>query len=501
MLVFIWLFLMLTGVYPQKELASSIIHLHSIIRLHSSEQIYSSDTNDTNDVTARSTIVGEAAEPCETNQSMPDAILLSPVDPWQVALTDSAQPGNQFLLHGGLYQATDKLWLKAGTSNAPIVIKPYNCEAVTIQGSLRPNSYNTIAGIRIEALGIEDTKWAIRFDGKNAAAITNSILRNNTILGGTVDAIRLSGDVHNIWIGGNHIDGGESGHDIFVTAETSGLLPSAITITQNRLTKAYFDHVSEDMIQVRDSGSVTITENSCTNGLNMEQCIDIKSTTAPLLIAHNLFDGDTLHLLGKGEDLSGGCMVIHESDGHPEQHLIEHNLFRYCKGTAIRFATGLRDEQSSALLRYNLFLQSTITNGAILVEEATDLHFISNSMILGALKLGNSSQTRLPENTIVQNNIFYQTAIEDNLLSSVATYHCAYNLLYQLAGDGFTTIPCSHTVDANPQFLNAAHLEFYLHPGSPALGSGENGSDIGALPMKFPPEELTYSLYLPFIFP
>ena len=490
----VWLFLTLIfGSYPN-DLARAV-DLATTFRLHTIAQIH------TNNVTALSTTVGEGLEPCDTEQTMPEAIVLSTEDPWSAALTDSTQPGTQFLLHGGLYQATDKLWLKAGTPSTPLLIKPYNCEAVTIQGSIRPNSDTTIAGIKIRAFGIDDIKWAIRFDGKNGGTITNTILRNNTILGGTIDAIRLSGDVHNIRIEGNHIDGGESGHDIFVTAETSGLQPSAITITQNRLTKQYFDQASEDMIQVRDTGAITITGNVCTDGLNMEQCIDIKSTTAPLLIAYNVFDGDNLHLLGKGEDLSGGCMVIHESDGHPEQHLIEHNSFHHCKGTAIRFASGLRDEQSSALLRYNLFLQSKITDGTILVEEATDLHFISNSVILGELKLGNSSQTRFPQNTVVQHNIFYQTAIDDNLLPSAAAYDCAYNLLYQLEGDGFSTASCSHTVNADPQFLDIVESDFHLQPGSPALGSGENGSDLGALPMKFPPEGLIYAVYLPFVLP
>jgi len=450
-------------------------------------------------VTTLSMLVGEAAEACATERTMPGAMLLSSTDPWQTFLTDGAHPGREFLLRGGLYQATDKLWLKAGTPDRPLVIKPYGCEAVTIQGSIRPQSHTIIAGIRIEAIGIEDTKWAIRFDGKNEAAITNVILRNNTILGGTIDAIRLSDAVDHVWIQGNHIDGGESGHDIFVTAELVDILPDAITISQNRLTKAYFEQPSEDMIQVRDVGAITITANLCTDGLDMEQCIDIKNSAAPLLIAYNLFDGDNLHLLGEGEDGSGGCMVIHENDGHPEQHIIEYNYFRYCKGSAIRFATGKADEASSALARYNLFLQSTIDDGHILVEKATDLHFVNNSVIMGKLKLGNSSQTRLPDKTLIQQNIFYQSAIEDNLPPASAAYHCLYNLLYNIAGDGFLATPCRHTIAADPLFFDRAQLDFHLQPGSPAVGRGEQGGDIGAFPMKFPPDALLYPFYLPLI--
>ncbi len=444
-------------------------------------------------------LIGEATEPCETTASLPHAIVLSAQGPWEDALTNPATPGTIYLLRGGLYQATDKLWLKAGTADAPLIIKPYNCEAVTLQSSLRPNSYTVIAGLKIAALGIEDTKWAIRFDGKNAGAITNITLRNNTIVGGTIDAIRLTDAVYNVLLQGNHIDGGAAGHTIFVTAETAGVRPDGITITQNRLTKRYFDSAAEDMLQLRDVGAITITANHCTDGLNMEQCLDIKNATLPLLIAYNFFDGEQLHLQGNGADEAGGCMVIHESDGHPEQHIIEHNYFRHCKGTVIRFAPGTRDEQSSALLRYNLFVQQSNTDGIMPIEAATDLLFLNNTFIRGALKLGNSAQTRLPLRTIFQNNIFYQSAIEDNLPPSEAAYRCRYNLLYQLSGDGFAAAPCTHTIDADPRFIDLPHLNFHLQPGSPALGTGEAGTNLGALPLLLLFDQLTQQRYLPFV--
>jgi hypothetical protein len=192
-------------------------------------------------------------------------------------------------------------------------------------------------------------------------------------------------------------------------------------------------------------------------------------------------------------------MVIHESDGHPEQHIIEHNYFRHCKGTVIRFASGTRDEQSSALLRYNLFVQQSNTEGLMPIEAATDVLFLNNTFIRGALKLGNSEQTRLPLRTTFQNNIFYQSAIEDNLLPSDAAYRCRYNLLYQLSGDGFATAPCIHTIDADPRFIDLPLLNFHLQPGSPALGTGEGGTDIGALPVLLIFDQFTQQLYLPLI--
>lgn len=445
------------------------------------------------------TVAGVNDERCETEQLTPNAIVLTPQGPWEATVTDPSSAGRTLLFRGGLYQATDKLWLPAGTIDHPTVLKPYNCETVTLRTSLRPSSYNVIAGMRIEATGIEDTKWAIRFDGKDRGGIANIIVRNNTVLGGTIDAIRLNDDVRNVLIQGNHIDGGESGHDIFITGDPAGVQPDEITITQNRLTKRTFAGPSEDIIQVRDVGTVKITSNICTDGLNMEQCIDIKSATAPLLIAHNRFEGDMLHIAGDGEDGAGGCMVIHEDDGHAEQHVIENNQFRYCKGTVIRFAPGTRDETSSALVRYNLFLQRRDQNDTIPIEIATDVHFVNNTIVGGVLKLGNGSQTRLPERLHFQNNIFYQTIIEDHTLRELPAYRCTHNLIFQITQEGFFPTPCIETIQADPQFFDVAHDDFHLRPGSPALGSGINGNDIGALPILYPPTAFSHHLFLPFI--
>lgn len=438
-------------------------------------------------------------ERCETTVENPSAVVLSPEDPWEDILTSDDAGGRVFLLRRGQYQTAGLLPLQPGTQAQPTVVKPYNCEAVTLYTSLRPSSFNIIAGMHIEALGVAEPKWSILFDGTNRGEISEVILRNNTILGGTIDAIRLRGDVHNILILGNHIDGGQVGHDIFVTGDSTGANPDAITITQNQLTKAHFPTPSEDMIQVRDVGTVRITSNVCTNGFNMEQCIDIKGTTKPLFISHNLFDGDQLHLAGTGADEAGGCMVIHEDDGNAEQHIIAHNQFIHCKKSIIRFASGTRDETSSALVQHNLFLQANNVESTMLIEIATNLQFSNNTMIDGELKLGNSDQTRLPQNLLFQNNIFYQVTIKDHTLAGQSSYSCTNNLFYQTLGDGFTTTPCLESIGADPTFVNATDRNFYLSPGSPALGAGVDQRDLGAFPIQYPAELLPFKRHLPIV--
>jgi len=455
----------------------------------------------TNEATTNEATTNEATtnEDCETEQLSPGAIVLSPQDEWETIVTAPSSAGRTMLLRGGRYQATDKLWFPAGSPDHPTVIKPYNCEDVILQTSLRPSSHTLIAGLRIEASGIEDTKWAIRFDGKDRGGITNIIVRNNIILGGTIDAIRLNDDVRNVLIQGNHIDGGEEGHDIFVTGDPTGVQPDEITITQNRLTKRMFTGPSEDMIQVRDVGAVRITFNLCTDGLNMEQCIDIKNATTALYIAHNRFDGDRLHTVGKGEDGAGGCMVIHEDDGHAEQHIIENNQFRYCKETIIRFAPGTRPETSSALLRYNLFLQRENQDDTIPIEMATDVQFINNTFVGGVLKLGNSRQTRLPQRLLFQNNIFYKMTFTDHTRPDLPAYECTHNLIHQIIRDDFFPTSCTDTIQADPQFFDSTHEDFHLLLGSPALGVDINDGYIGALPVRHPFAALSPRHFLPLI--
>jgi hypothetical protein len=266
--------------------------------------------------------------------------------------------------------------------------------------------------------------------------LRNLVIRNNTIVGGEVDAIRINDDVVGVELSGNNIDGGKGGHDVFVTTEVTPIDPAKspdnILLINNRLTKRYFSTPAEDMFQVRDARRVTFTRNSCENGLNMEQCVDIKSVTAPLVIQYNRFDGITLHQTGSGEDGSSGCMVIHEMDGHPENHRIEYNYFRNCRTTVIRFASEGGSANSSGTLRYNVFVNPDSTDAdGLLIWRAENVVFDHNTMIRGTLKLGrgdglSKNPPVTPKNTVLKNNIFYQSRLDDNTLAPNFTYACTY---------------------------------------------------------------------------
>jgi hypothetical protein len=431
--------------------------------------------------------IGPSAEPCATEANVANPTIVTPTENWQQLLVE-AKPGATILLHGGVYQAQEKLWLPAGAPDQFITIKPYNCEPVMLYANLRPLSYTRISGLTLEAKGINDSSFVIRIDseykGKYWGNITQVFIQNNIIRGGKIDAIRISDDSTHVTITGNHIDGGGTGHNIFVTSEKLLQRPDHIVITNNRLTKQLFATPAEDMFQVRDVGYVEFTYNTCTSGANMEQCVDIKTTTQPLVIAHNFFDGANLHQQGAGEDGADGCMVIHESDSTADQHRIEYNYFNRCRGAAIRFASGTQSGlTSSALVHHNVFYQPSYQEGEIPVVRAQNLHFLNNTVICGRFKLGNGNQSALPSGTVIKNNIFYKTEIEDNTTLPAHPYTCAYNLLYNTLDNGFSVSGCTNVINRDPQFIAAPVADFRLQPNSPALQAGENQVTVGALPL------------------
>ena len=442
-----------------------------------------------------SPVVGEPLERCDTEQTRPGARILTPSSSWQSSL-QNATPGSILLLRGGLYQASQSLRIGAGLAGQLVTVKPYNCEAVTLRGGLQLQSYTLLAGLRIESALANQTgpSYTVRIDGKTTVRRTLTI-RNNTIVGGEVDAIRMNDQVIGVTISGNQIDGGKGGHALFVTTETQPIVttksPTNIVISNNRFTKVYYRATaaaSEDMFQVRDARVIRFLNNTCENGSRMEQCVDIKSVSVPLTLQGNLFNGATLHQDGPGEDLSSGCMVIHEFDGSPQAHVIENNFFRYCRTTIIRFASEGGLANSSGIVRYNVFLNADSTDDdALLLWRSENVRFENNTMIRGTLKLGRGNGLSqnppiTPKNTILKNNLFFQSRIDDNTRSPDFTYQCSFNLFYQITQRGNQTLSCTSSRTSNPRLTLLAAEDFRPAAGSPACTGGENSTTLGALP-------------------
>ena len=426
-------------------------------------------------------LLGPEREACADETSLPGSTVLSVADPWE-AILESSQ-GGDFLLRGGNYLIEDQLRLLNATAATPLLVKPYACETVTLTGTIRPGSYVALAGLNLQLPLNSAENWVIRLDGKNLGHLEHILLRNNRIVGGKIDALRISDDVSDVIIAGNLIDGGQEGHVLMITAEEQQHLPDQILIKNNLLSKATFDHPSEDMIQVRDVAHITIAYNSCANGRRMEQCIDIKNTTVPLHIRRNYFAGDTLHQDGPGEDGSAGCLVIHEEDGLPDNHIIQENYFENCQETTIRLGTGGSGDFSRMTFERNILIHPSngLNEYVMAIWKSDQVVFRHNSIVRGHLKLGKSTGQLQPTDAVLDHNIFYQTRIDDHVIAP-NSYTCHHNLQFQTEGTGFLQT-CNAGISGDPLFVSIPAGDLHLRPGSPAAGTGLNGVDLGAYPL------------------
>ena len=434
---------------------------------------------------------GEVYEECDTEQTLANAIVLGPSDPWQNRIK-FARPGDTFLLRGGVYHVKkDGLRPAEGRSERYVTVKPYDCEEVMIWGGVRPQSYNIFAGLRIET---ETEAYAVWVSGREA--VRHIELRNNSILGGTKKALLINHDARHIRVVGNIISGAKSGHSVWIgnwDTDKSAKKPEDVLLDRNLLKKDYFGDIrsSEDTLAIKTVGSdIVLSNNIFTTSYNIENVIDIKGMAdGPITIRDNTFDGPNLFLGSYGgNDSTGVCIVIGNEEKPAElmQHVIEGNFFNQCEGGGVALGSGKRN--GSASIRYNVFYQThtrTIDDQAIF-GRSFNTEIVNNTYIKGAFKLGRyraSCGASTPQGLVVKNNIFYETRVIDQTdHCPTVDYQVKYNLLYDLP-ETFERGERRHNFFDAPEFVNRAAGDFRLTETSPARAAGEGGIDLGAYPV------------------
>ena len=82
----------------------------------------------------------------------------------------------------------------------------------------------------------------------------------------------------------------------------------------------------------------------------------------------------------------------------------------------------------------------------------------------------------------IKNNLIHTTLYDGIYKDSAAnTPTEGYNSFYNTGESDCDGLSCSNSVTDDPLLADPANNNFYLNYGSPALGTGENGIDIGAL--------------------
>jgi hypothetical protein len=338
-------------------------------------------------------------EPCVTNGTR-----VTPQDHYSDI--SRAQPGTTILLSAGTYE---HLSVPAGGVGKPLTIKPFDCERVLIRGSLEVSSYNVIAGVEVEA---PDNRWVMRIGSNSSRPVTDVTIRNSTIRGGVIDAIRIVDNASRITLTGNDLDGGRDNHVVKVASDEGVYHPHDITLSNNNLHKNYFRGSStEDLFQAEGHGTVMLTGNIF--GYNPgEDGVDIKTGTGGVTVVSNYF---------AGPQINAECVLVQGDGG---ANLIEGNYFnRSCT-----LSVGAHLDSSTAIVRHNFLVDSELR-----LRRSFGAQVVDNTVVSGTFTLGLEADDQ-PRDVVIKNNLFLRTRVHDRTAAGSA-YRCLQNIMSATSGD------------------------------------------------------------------
>ena len=350
--------------------------------------------------------------------------MVSPSDAWQAAI-EGANAGDTILLRAGTYNAGGTIDIPAGSALSLVTVANYDGAAVTINGGLTISSH-----VLVEELAINrgsGGSYAIEVDRRSATPKQNIDLRHLDVLGGTIDALRIRGNIQGTTIANSLLDGGRGGHVIKVRCDDNSNIMGgscnwlpAVTIMNNRLSKvrAFPGSNSEDLIQFDGAGDAVVTRNEFGDNPNGEDCLDWKPQGADgtsIQVSHNLF---------------GNCGGV---------------LFQQGRADGSTVIEGNRFEGGGSLLRQVHAGTRVINNVVIgnLTVSASNLTLGYNTFT-GPLKFGDTTQGA-PQGLEIINNIFSGTRFS---CSSVGcgSYSATRNVIYQTSG----SFNCQSCISADP---------------------------------------------------
>ena len=395
---------------------------------------------------------------------------------WETTL-EGATPGIRYFLNAGSYTTT-VLTLPNGTLGSPITIKPNNCAAVTINALIKPGSYNILAGMTLQwvpgTTNVYGGEATIGFD--TGSTKTGTIIRNNMIRADDSYAIAFESATVSVAIQGNEIH-------FPAGATTNNVLWVSGAGTGNVITENFFSSVGEgaDLTQFWHwSGTWTLSRNLYGGTTTAGNHLDIKLadglTGNTLTVQENYFDG-TNHPVN-----NYGCAITHNAadlgfSAYTYTVNATGNYFLNCQGTvwdhriSTADAAEIADVDSRTLnFTYNV-IHSPVGNLGQVTLQSNHGHFEHNTYVRGTLKLGSGSID--PTDTLVRNNIFYQTTFISHSKIDTCT-----NNTYYLTTDA-TAANCSTSLSSNPMFVNVAS-DWSLQAGSPARDSASDLTNQGA---------------------
>ncbi|MBI4426826.1 MAG: right-handed parallel beta-helix repeat-containing protein, partial [Candidatus Kerfeldbacteria bacterium] len=208
--------------------------------------------------------------------------------------------------------------------------------------------------------------------------------------------------------------------------------------------------------------------------------------------SYNTFTGNTFDSGNGGIQINLGCC------GSP---LPNNNVFRNNKSFARATALYLHSSGPNNQFDHNLFYATTqeaVNFSGIGGDSGSGSAIFTNNTVVAdsGVALRNDKAAASTQQVTLKNNILYS---RDNYAFSTntggVTYTSNYNDFYRTDGGSLISYGAvartlssyrqasgqdANSISANPLFVNYATKDFRLNTGSPCLGAGENGVDIGA---------------------
>ena len=326
---------------------------------------------------------GPAAESCAT-------------DGQRVRSAGAIGSGGTFLLEGGTYNG---LRVPSGAT-----VKPFDCEKVTIRGTVSLANGATLAGVTVTS----DAGWVINIGGRNIT------LRHNAISGGSTETVRIRDNATNVRLDGNTLDGGRNNHVVKVKSESSGQHPTDIVIHNNRFTKTHYSSSSEDLLQLEGHRNVTITNNTFANNPRGEDGVDVKQGTQGMVMRRN-------HFLGG--NINSECLLV---QGSYAKNIVENNHFENCN------AISLGAHPEARLRPWWRFAGNLVEDSELRLRRSENAMVVNNVMVGGVLKLGIAGGDDVPRNPTVSGNKLTNVSIANRVAGDIT---CANNAMSKVSGD------------------------------------------------------------------
>lgn len=173
------------------------------------------------------------------------------------------------------------------------------------------------------------------------------------------------------------------------------------------------------------------------------------------------------------------CLYIRFVGG--KNHIIEGNLLT----RTADWNVGLAYSFSSDTLASNVVIRNNVFYGSLVYSRSSTNLLENNTFVKGTTHPNNNpfyGSTNYNTNVIVVNNIFFGSSMSNTYGCNSCTF--SFNSFYHYDGTGY--------VGDNPLFINPDTLatsnasgfsedhDINLQPGSPAIGAGQGGFDLGA---------------------